>query len=356
MRALRICTLGGLAAVGLTVSGHSQNGAALYELTFESTWSATTHPIQFPPNPHFSPLIGGTHSDRVRFWEVGGLATTGIESMAETGSPSALRVEVTLAIARGTADQILQFSGLGTSPSSRTQTFTVDADSHYLTLVSMLAPSPDWFVGVTALDLRPNGEWLTESTVPLLVWDAGTDSGTTYRSPNAATVPPDPIAQVTTTSGPFAGRSGPVGTFTIRRIASSLVYGCGVNPDGSLTDVTGPAAIGQTSSVRLHDPTGGLGSPVGTFVAVAAAPLPSFPCGVSMTGLGLVAAATPGEVLIAPPFPIVPGPAWSGAPTQFDLSIPSELSLAGQKIYLQGVLASPTRAGLTNAVELLIGT
>ncbi|MEM7205434.1 MAG: hypothetical protein AAF628_34580 [Planctomycetota bacterium] len=39
-----------------------------------------------------------------------------------------------------------------------------------------------------------------------------------------------------------------------------------------------------------------------------------------------------------------------------DLPIPPELSLAEQKIYLQGVLADPTRAGLTSAVELVTGS
>ena len=40
-----------------------------YEVVFEATWSQATHPIDFPPNPHFSGLIGGTHSDQVSFWE-----------------------------------------------------------------------------------------------------------------------------------------------------------------------------------------------------------------------------------------------------------------------------------------------
>ena len=37
-------------------------GEALYAVSFNATWSATTHPDGFPPNPHFSSLAGATHS------------------------------------------------------------------------------------------------------------------------------------------------------------------------------------------------------------------------------------------------------------------------------------------------------
>jgi hypothetical protein len=36
--------------------------SARYQLTFEATWSDGTHPLEFPPNPHFSGLIGASHS------------------------------------------------------------------------------------------------------------------------------------------------------------------------------------------------------------------------------------------------------------------------------------------------------
>ncbi|MEM7205952.1 MAG: spondin domain-containing protein [Planctomycetota bacterium] len=352
----RLLALGIVPTLALATAVGAQSGTAIYELTFDSTWSATTHPVQFPSNPHFSPPIGGTHNSQVRFWEVGGLATTGMERMAELGSTSSLRSEVNAAISGGDADQVLQFSGLGTSPSSRTVTFTVDADYSQLTLVTMLAPSPDWFVGVGGLELRPNGVWVDDMTVPLIVWDAGTDSGTTYTSPNSQTTPQDPIAQVDTTAGPFQGLPGPVGSYFIRRLASSNVFGCGINPDGSMADASGTPHVGATSSVFLQDTAGALSGPVQSFVAISAAPLPTFPCGASIVGLGLAARGTPGEVLILPPFPILPGPALVGGAARFDLPIPSNPLLVAQKIYLQGVLVDATRAGLTNAIELGIGT
>lgn len=45
----------------------------------------------------------------------------------------------------------------------------------------MISPSPDWFVGVSALELcQPDCTWLESKIVDLYPWDAGTDKGTTY--------------------------------------------------------------------------------------------------------------------------------------------------------------------------------
>ena len=91
-----------------------------------------------------------------------------------------------------------------------------------VTLVTMIAPSPDWFVGVDALELRPGGQWVNELTVSLLAWDAGTDDGTAFTSPNKNSNPKQPIALIT--GGPFFGND-PLGTFTFtRQLAGPSIY------------------------------------------------------------------------------------------------------------------------------------
>src|SRR5262245_24271082 len=72
---------------------------ARYSVSFEATWSAPTHPTDFPANAHFSPLIGATHSARVGFWQPGGPASPGIQAMAERGRTSPLDAEMDAAIA-----------------------------------------------------------------------------------------------------------------------------------------------------------------------------------------------------------------------------------------------------------------
>ena len=191
--------------------------AMTYRVTFTGTWSAETHPTDFPSGPHFSGLIGATHNSNVTFWQPGGLASQGIENMAETGSKSPLTDEVLGAMVNGTADEEISGGGIGVSPGEVSITFDARPESSLVTLVSMLAPSPDWFVGVHDLDLCDSNAWLNTIDVTLFPYDAGTDSGESYQSPNSATNPSQPISRITT--GPLApnGQETPVGTFTFVR-------------------------------------------------------------------------------------------------------------------------------------------
>jgi len=77
--------------------------SARYRLTFNATWSAQTHALNFPPPAHFSGLVGAVHNNTVEFWAPGQLATDGIELMAETGDRSGVLAEVGIAVANGSA-------------------------------------------------------------------------------------------------------------------------------------------------------------------------------------------------------------------------------------------------------------
>lgn len=187
---------------------------ATYELVFEATWSAATHPVDFPPNPHFSGLIGGTHNQLVEFWAPGALASAGIEAMAETGSKSPLDSEVQAAIVGGDAGTLVSGGGIPVSPGTVSVQLTVTQEHSKVTVVSMIAPSPDWFVGVRNLELFENGDWVPGKVVTLYPYDAGTDSGTNYTSPNQDTNPAEPIALINTGG---VGNGQPLGTFTLVR-------------------------------------------------------------------------------------------------------------------------------------------
>lgn len=193
---------------------------ARYRVTFEATWSAATHPVDFPRSPHFSSLIGGTHSERVVFWEPAGLASPGIEAMAELGATSPLDAEIQAAIAAGTAAGLVQGPGIPLSPNSVSVELSAGRDHPLVTLVSMIAPSPDWFVGVHGLSLVEDGEWVEEKSVTLDPWDAGTDSGSTYRSPDENTVPRAPIRRIEGHPLASDGVVAPLGTFTFVRLPS----------------------------------------------------------------------------------------------------------------------------------------
>ena len=212
-----------------------------YEVTFEATWSNTTHPGAYPSNAHFSPLIGATHNDSARLWQAGQLASNGIESMAETGSVSALTSEINVLRNAGQADLRL-LGPAADSPDVVSFTFQADADFPLVSLVTMIAPSPDWFVGVDSLPLMENGHWV-DRVVSLRAWDSGTDSGANFTSGNQNTNPAQPIALQT--GGPFHGND-PLGTFTFRRVGTGSSY-CGPAMPNSSGASARMLALGQAN-------------------------------------------------------------------------------------------------------------
>ena len=84
----------------------------------------------------------------------------------------------------------------------------------------MIAPSPDWFIGVSGISLRNEDAWVRSLEVDLLPFDAGTDSGPTYVSANSDTQPPEPIAQV---SSADLQNGTPFGVFRFERLDAPLV-------------------------------------------------------------------------------------------------------------------------------------
>jgi hypothetical protein len=187
----------------------------MYEVTFDAMWNAQDHPYDFPDTPHFSGLIGGTHKSTVSFWRPGGIASQGIENMAELGSKFPLNDEVAAAVQAGDAFNVLSGGGIPLSPARVQLTFEADSQYPLITLVSMIAPSPDWFVGVHDFNLMPSGSWLNKAVIDLFPYDAGTDHGTTFEAPDSDTVPQIPISPIT--SFPFDGTPR-VGTFTFLRL------------------------------------------------------------------------------------------------------------------------------------------
>ena len=156
--------------------------SARYQLTFEATWSPATHPTDFPANPHFSGLIGAAHDPSVRLWAEGETATPGMKNMAETGGKSPLDGEIDSLIGEGSACETISGGGISPSPGAVTVTFTVNLDCPVVSVVSMIAPSPDWFVGVSGMSLLEDGQWIGERVVALHPYDAGTDRGSSYAS------------------------------------------------------------------------------------------------------------------------------------------------------------------------------
>jgi hypothetical protein len=197
-----------------------QDYTARYQVVFQATWSATSHPYDFPASAHWSGLVGGVHNDRVHFWREGEPASEGIQLMAERGRQTNLLTEVQAAIATGHADFGLQGGGIAVSPGTVTLTFPQPMRRNYplVTLCSMVAPSPDWFVAVDSLSLLENDQWVDQKVAILYGYDAGTDSGASYSSPDQVTVPHQAVTRFSGFPALVNGEIVPFGTFTFSRL------------------------------------------------------------------------------------------------------------------------------------------
>jgi hypothetical protein len=88
-----------------------------------------------------------------------------------------------------------------------------------VSLVAMIAPSPDWFAGVKDVNLIENGQWVAEKTIDLLPYDSGGDDGTTYRAGDADTNPKKlTSAQTGNPHFDIGGKVLPVATVTFRKL------------------------------------------------------------------------------------------------------------------------------------------
>ncbi|CAH2092340.1 unnamed protein product [Euphydryas editha] len=176
---------------------------AKYRMVFEGLWSPQTHPKDFPVQAlwltHFSDVIGATHRKNFSFWGEGEIATDGFRSLAEWGSVGLLERELRQ---RGSIlRSIVKAAGLWHPRlnENTTATFSVDRKRHYLSLASMFGPSPDWVVGVNGLDLcNKDCSWAESKVIDLYPYDAGTDNGISYMSPNSETIPREKMYRITT--------------------------------------------------------------------------------------------------------------------------------------------------------------
>lgn len=200
---------------------------AQYRVTFTSVWDDINFPTNFPSNAHFSGLVGATHDGSVSFWGDGVMASSGVQQVAETGGKSVFITEIADQQDIGSTDVLLDGGGIASSPNEVSYEFSINQSFSEVTLISMVAPSPDWFVGVHDLDLYDDvkDEWIDEMIVNLAVYDAGTDSGESFRSDNEAEGMPENIALLTSdptdtdfVNGIQSATMESVGSFTFERI------------------------------------------------------------------------------------------------------------------------------------------
>ena len=229
-----------------------------YELKFEGRWQSS---LPRPGSAHFTRIIGSTHRSGDSFLTFGQGVSLGVENVAETGSVGALPDEINAAVASGNAGSLILGTDGFISP-EETNTFRFSATPGYsqLSFITMIAPSPDWFVGVHDLELRSvNGVWIDQIELDLENYDAGTENGTGLSLNNQATNPLGVIELLDSAEpdGALFG-SGSISRLTLTRTSDAPEIRLGdCNLDGRLNflDITAFISILSDSGYLVEADT-----------------------------------------------------------------------------------------------------
>lgn len=215
-----------LIPIAATSFNSTCTGTASYRITFFNFLSRRFFGSLIPPTGLvFSPLAAVTHSNRISLLTVRGFASPEIEAIAETGDNGPLIRTARRLRRQGRGVKSIVAAGGPTMPGNRTTLqVMVDCANPFVTIVGMIAPSPDWIVQISNYRLvSMGGSFVRQDFGHLIAYDAGTDSGRMFTDPADAsldmpTEPPLNIAPlVEDETDRFKGRF--VGRFFVQRVA-----------------------------------------------------------------------------------------------------------------------------------------
>jgi len=188
---------------------------AEYTVILRSTWTARTHPFEYPSDAHFSGLIGTSHNGRYSIFAIGQRPTPGLERLSEEGKHSPLKDEIQKAIDAGSALDEFETGGLKNFKDSLVTTVHVDPAHPLVSVVAMVAPSPDWFTGAASVNLIENGAWVGRRALTLPAYDSGGDDGKTYKAADRNTNPKKAVSRASDRHFVVSGKLRPVATLIL---------------------------------------------------------------------------------------------------------------------------------------------
>jgi hypothetical protein len=214
--------MGSASTASAAQAGAVADVGAEYTVVFKNTWTKASHPFEYPPSaaiggPHFSGIVGAAHNASYSLFADGGTPTAGLERLSEEGKPSPLDEEIRAAITAGTVSQLFTTGPLRDLSDSLVSTVRVNASHPLISLVAMIAPSPDWFAGIASVNLMENGAWSSGRTVQLYAYDSGGDEGMTYKASDRDNNPKKPTTKAMTRHFAANGTAIPVATVTFTK-------------------------------------------------------------------------------------------------------------------------------------------
>ena len=151
------------------------------------------------------------------------------------GSTAAINREIDTQIAAKNAYKRYQGKLIfGGTASDSISDVAVTSEYPLVSFILMIAPSPDWFLGVRDLNLcdTTTGKWKDSVVRDLFPYDAGTDSGTNFESSDVNTNPPQDIHRLTKDiEGSLKGNEtiNRFGTFTFVKTSGTANLGAKFN-------------------------------------------------------------------------------------------------------------------------------
>ena len=172
---------------------------ATYELTFTSLWNAGDHG-EMPTGAHFSSLVISVHTEDYALFPIDELTGPALEPVAELGVTTQIEAKLKSEASKGTVENYLigENQSVPATPVKKYTVKVFSTKASLLSLVSMIAPSPDWVVGVDSLELlNEEGNFIEDTgDIDLFAYDAGTEEGDSFTIHNEATPVPTPIARL----------------------------------------------------------------------------------------------------------------------------------------------------------------
>lgn len=169
-----------------------------YLVTLVSNWNKEDH-LKLPGGAHFSKPAVVHHKSDYTLIPFGGQATPGLEELAELGQTGEIEEEFEQKMRTGFIISYSIFPAMHLSDRTSMQfTISVTASAPYFSMASMIAPSPDWIIGIDSLPLYDKEKGFSSGVErqALYAISAGTEGKDTAGNFTLSDNAPDPVKHV----------------------------------------------------------------------------------------------------------------------------------------------------------------
>lgn len=181
---------------------------ARYEITITGKWTSPNFTV--PGGAHYTVFFGMVHHNSASLWKEGTNASPGTEQLAENGNGTTMLAEIDSMIKAKTASALIFLLAPPINNGTRKAAIYCNDKYSSVSFASMLGPTPDWFVGISGLNLYTGNQWITDTTINLYTYDAGTEDGDVLGYNNPATMPQRTIHLLEASRGMALANGNPV--------------------------------------------------------------------------------------------------------------------------------------------------